>query len=141
MRFVCESEEACAKGYGSDLFSERVRTGTEVCPPGSQARANAEAAAAAAADRVPHPTKGLLPTAGAGGEEDDDMVVMRRTVEGGVKQALGYEGASSQERALEMLPRTGQDGDGRGTMQRRGKEMAVAGGYSDEEGLARALLR
>lgn len=138
---MCQSEEACAKGYGSDLFSERARTGTEVYPPGSAARSTAEAAAAAAADRVPHPTKGLQPTAGAGGQEDDDMVVMRRRLESGVKQARGYEDASSQEKALGVLPRTEEDGDGLGAMQRRGREMAAAGGYSDEEGLARALLR
>ncbi|CAM9281638.1 unnamed protein product [Ectocarpus sp. 8 AP-2014] len=49
--FVCQSKEACGKGYGSDLFSGRADAGAEVLPPGSPAAVAAEAAAAGAADK------------------------------------------------------------------------------------------
>lgn len=137
MGFVCQSKEACAKGYGADVFSERADAGGEVYPTGSAIRANAEDAAVAAAERVSHPTKGLPPPTGMAAE-NNDMMHMRQRVEGEVKRVLVYEDAGLRAEALSVLPKDGIDG---GSVAERGREMAAAGGYSEEEGLARALLR
>lgn len=138
--FVCQSKEACVeKGYGSDLFSARADAGAEVLPPGSPASATAETAAATAAAAVYYAARGLPKTAG-GGADNDNMAHMRRRIESGMSGVLVYEDAALQERARAVLPPADGGGGGSGVAQ-QGAEMAAAGGFSEEEGLARALLR
>lgn len=134
--FVCQSKQACAKGYGSDLFSERADSGEEVCPPGSLSRAAAESSAAAAAGRVLKATKGAPPPGSAG--DDEDKRGLKGRIGDGVKGVLAYEDTVLQAKALAVLPGEGVDGGG---VRKRGREMAAAGAFSQEEGLARALLR
>ncbi|CAM9150392.1 unnamed protein product [Scytosiphon promiscuus] len=138
--FVCQAKEACVeKGYGSDLFSGRADAGAEVFPPGSPATAAAESAAATAADAVYYAARGLPVTAGGSGSENEDMAHMRRRIEGGMSGVLVYEDPALQEKARAVLPPADGGGGGTGVAQ-KGAEMAAAGGFSEEEGLARALL-
>lgn len=134
---MCQSKEACAKGYGADLFSGRADTGAEVFSPGSPAEVAALKDAAAAADDVYYVARGdLLKTGG----ENREMADMRRRVASRMAGVLAYEDAALQRKARAALPPDG-DGAGGGSIFQRGAEMAAAGGYSEEEGLARALLR
>lgn len=133
--FVCQSKEACGKGYGADLFSARADTGAEVLSPGSAVEVTALKDVAAAADDVYYAARGLLKTGGENGE----MADMRRRVASGMAGVLAYEDASLQRKARAALP---PDGEGAGgSIFQNGAEMAAAGGFSEEEGLARALLR
>lgn len=133
--FVCQSKEACGRGYGADLFSGRADTGAEAFSPGSPAEVAALKDAAAAADDVYYAARGLLKTSGENGE----MADMRRRIASGMAGVLAYEDAASQAKARAALP---PDGTGAGgNVFQRGAEMAAAGGFSEEEGLARALLR
>lgn len=125
--FVCQSKEACARGYGSDLFSQRADIGSEVYPSGSRVLAAAKAAAAAAAERVA--AKPLVETL--------EMVSMRQKIEAGAKGVLSYEDPEVQAKARASL----SSALGEGTIQERGRIIAREGGYSEEEGRARALLR
>lgn len=132
--FVCQSKEACGKGYGSDLFSARADAGAEVLPPGSPAAAAAEAAAAGAADKVYYVARGL-PPATNNNSDNPEMADMRRQIASGMRRALAYEDGALQAKARAVLPPEG------GGVVQKGAEMAAAGGFSQEEGLARALLR
>eukprot|EP00752_Nemacystus_decipiens_P003103 g2874.t1 len=133
--FVCQSKEACGKGYGADLFSDRADTGAEVLAPGSSGEIAALKDAAAAADDVYYAARGLLR---AGGGENGQMADMRARVASGMARVLAYEDAALQRKARAVLP---PDGDGAGgSISQRGAEMVAAGGFSEEEGLARALL-
>ena len=132
---MCQSKEACGKGYGADLFSGRADTGAEVLSPGSAAEIAALKDAAAAAADVYYAARGL-PRAGG---ENGEMADMRRRVASGMASVLAYEDAALQRKAHATLP---PDGEGAGgSISQRGAEMAAAGGFSEEEGLARALLR
>ncbi|CAN0115449.1 unnamed protein product [Ectocarpus sp. 12 AP-2014] len=131
--FVCQSKEACGKGYGSDLFSGRADAGVEVLPPGSPAAVAAEAAAAAAADKVYYAARGL-PPATTNNSDNSEMADMRRQIASGMRGALAYEDGALQAKARAVLPTEG------GSVVEKGAEMAAAGGFSEEEGLARALL-
>lgn len=133
--FVCQSKEACGKGYGSDLFSARADAGAEVMPSGSPVALAVEAAAEAAAEGVYYAARGLSRTDGG---ENDDMARFRGRVSSGMSGVLAYENAALQAKARAVLPAEGAAG---GTIVQKGAEMAAAGGFSDEEGLARALLR
>eukprot|EP00903_Cladosiphon_okamuranus_P017573 g16186.t1 len=132
--FVCQSKDACGKGYGVDLFSARADTGAEVLSPGSAAEVAALKDVTAAADDVYYAARGLLKAGG----ENGDMANMRRRLASGMAGVLAYEDAALQRKARAALPPAG-DGAG-GSIFQRGAEMAVAGGFSEEEGLARALL-
>lgn len=132
--FVCQSKEACGKGYGSDLFSGRADAGAEVLPPGSPAAVAAEAAAAGAADKVYYAARGL-PPATTTNSDNLEMADMRRQIASGMRGALAYEDGALQAKARAVLPTEG------GSVVEKGAEMAAAGGFSEEEGLARALLR
>lgn len=132
---MCQSKEACGRGYGADLFSSRADTGAEVLSPGSPVEVTALKDAAAAADGVYYAARGLSKAGG----ENDDMADMKRRIAGGMASALAYEDAALQAKARAALP-PGGAGAG-GSISQRGAEMAAAGGFSEEEGLARALLR
>lgn len=131
---MCQSKEACGKGYGSDLFSGRADAGAEVLPQGSPAALAVEAAAEAAADGVYYVARGLPKTGG----ENDEMANFRRRVSSGMSGVLAYEDAALQAKARAVLPPEGAAG---GSILQKAAEMAAAGGFSEEEGLARALLR
>ena len=133
---MCQSKEACGKGYGADLFSGRADTGAELLSPGSPAELAALKDATAAADDVYYAARGLPKT---GGGENGEMADMRRRVASGMAGVLAYEDAALQRKARAALPPDGKGTEG-GIFQ-RGAEMAAAGGFSEEEGLARALLR
>lgn len=132
--FVCQSKEACGKGYGSDLFSGRADAGTEVYPPASPAALAAETAAATAADLMYYSARGL---AAGGGTENAEMAAMRQRIQSGIKGALVYESSPLQDRARAVLP-TAESGS---SIEQRAAEMAAAAGCSELEGKARALLR
>lgn len=131
--FVCQSKEACSKGYGSDLFSGRADAGAEVYSPSSPAATAAEAAATAAADRVYFAARGLSATGG----ENEEMAELRRRFSNGIRGVLTYEDAALQAKARAVLPPEGGDG----SLAQRAAEIAAEGGFSEQEGLARALLR
>ncbi|CAN0541754.1 unnamed protein product, partial [Ectocarpus sp. 8 AP-2014] len=59
---------------------------------------------------------------------------MRRQIASGMRGALAYEDGALQAKARAVLPAEG------GSVVEKGAEMAAAGGFSEEEGLARALL-
>lgn len=130
---MCQSKEACRKGYGSDLFSGRADAGAEVYPVGSAAATAAEAAVAAAAERAYYDARGVSATNG----ECQEMAEMRGRVSSGMSGALDYEDPGLQAKARAVLPPE----EGEGSIAQRAAEMAAAGGFSKEEGLARALLR
>lgn len=132
---MCQSKEACGKGYGADLFSARADAGAEVLPPGSPAALAVEAAAGAAAEGVYYAARGVSRTTGG---ENSEMTSFRERVSSGISGVLAYEDAALQAKARAVLPPEGAPG---GSIVQRGAEMAAAGGFSEEEGLARALLR
>ena len=65
------------------------------------------------------------------------MEAMRQRVSSGISGVLAYEGTALQAKARAVLPPEG----GEGTIAQRAAKIAAAGGFSEEEGLARALLR
>lgn len=130
--FVCQSKEACAKGYGSDLFSERADAGTEVLTPGSLGATTAEKEVSAAADLVYYNSRGHT---GVGGE-NEEMQAMRQQISSRLSGSLAHEDAVKQGKARAILPP-----EGKGSMVERAAEMVAAGVFSKEEAMARALLR
>lgn len=130
--FVCQSKEACAKGYGCDLFSERADAGTEVLTPGSLGATTAEKEVSAAADLVYYNSRGLTGVDG----ENEDMQAMRQHISSRSGGVLAYEDTVKQGKARGVLPPEGE-----GSMVERAAELAAAGGFSKEEAMARALLR
>lgn len=130
--FVCQSKEACAKGYGLDLFSERADAGSEVLAAGSLGAVAAETEVAAAADLVYYSARGLA----GRGADNEEMEAMRRRVSAEMSGVFAYEDAVVQRKAQAVLPSEGEGG-----IRQKAAELAAAGGFSEEEGLARALLR
>lgn len=104
-------------------------------PSGSPAALAIEAAAEAAAEGVYYAARGLPRT---GGGENDEMASFRRRVSSGMSGVLAYENPALQAKARAVLPSEGAPG---GNIAQKGAEMAAEGGFSEEEGLARALLR
>lgn len=130
--FVCQSKEACAKGYGCDLFSERADAGIEVLTPGSLVATTAEKEVNAAADLVYYNSRGLTGVNG----ENEDMQAMRQHISSRMSGVISYEDAVVQGKARAILPPEGE-----GSIVERAAEMAAAEGFSKEESMARALLR
>lgn len=131
--FVCQSKESCAKGYGTDLFSGRADSENEVYPLGSPAAIAVETAASAAADHVFYAARGLSTTSG----DTEAMTAMTVQVSSRMEIVLTYEEPALQAKARAVLPTE----EGGGTISQRTAEIVASGGYSEEEGLARALLR
>lgn len=65
------------------------------------------------------------------------MEAMRLRISSGISGVLAYEGTALQTKARAVLPPE----VGEGTIAQRAAKIAAAGGFSEEEGLARALLR
>lgn len=130
--FVCQSKEACARGYGVDLFSERADARNELYEKGSELLANAKKAAAQAAEDTFWHIRGV-PRA------DDDvgeMGAMRKRIAGGMRHVATYEDAALQEKARAVMPVAGEGG-----IEETAQEFMAGDGMSREEGLVRALLR
>lgn len=130
---MCQSEKAFDKGYGADLLSRQVGAGAEVYEL-DPAKSAAMKSAATAADQAYFSSKGVSLKGG----ENNEMLAMRQRMSGAMRSVLVYENPQLQAKARSVLPTAEEDG---GDMNQRAREMAAAGGVSQEEGLALALLR
>lgn len=132
--FVCQSELAFDKGYGADLLNRQVGAGEDVHELDPARSAAAKSAAATAADQAYFSLKGVSLKGG----ENQEMLAMRQRMSGAMRSVLVYENPQLQAKARSVLPKAEEDG---GDMNQRAIELAAAGGVSQEEGLALALLR
>lgn len=133
MSFVCQSEKAFDKGYGADLLSRQVGAGEQVNELDS-AKSAAAKSAAAAAEQAYFSSIGASLKDG----ENQEMLAMRQKMSGAMRTVLAYEDPRLQAKARSVLPTA--EGEG-GDMNQRARELAAAGGFSQEETLALALLR